>query len=90
MTNPVIQVQGERMKTRIDFKAIDERADARRREESIRENRERARAARASGCSFRKHVNAMYHPGRCEHPDRTKMDGISSRLCLKGDCPLFR
>jgi hypothetical protein len=72
------------------FKSIDERDDAREKERCMIEAKEMARAERASRCSFKKHVNALYHPGRCEHPDRSKKNGIHSRLCLQSSCPLFQ
>ena len=75
------------------FKSIDEAADKAKRERAAKESREFARrrvlGERISKCGFRKHVNAMYHPGRCENPDRSKENG-NLRNCLKEDCPLIK
>jgi hypothetical protein len=76
------------------FKSIDEPADKARREREVKERFESARrdaiGARTSKCEFRKHVNAMYHPGYCEHPDRYKEGETYFRHCLKTNCPLFQ
>ena len=76
------------------FYSIDEAADKARKEREARESKEFARRRvmgdKVSKCGYRKHVNAMYHPGRCEHPDRSKENGTHLRNCLKGDCPLMK
>lgn len=80
-------------KTQVIFDEIDNKADAIAKAKELREKEERETSARirekVDKCEFLKRVNAMYHPGKCTNPSRSRNEDGGYRHCLVNSCPLF-
>ena len=72
------------------FKEIDEAKDIESSARAALEARERKLLNKAAICSYRTHVSAMYHPGKCLHPARENAKGGGTRMCLGTECPIIQ